>query len=248
MISISPSQDDVYNVLTAFLTAIMPAGMPIVRGQENRVPQPRRKNQIVLWPLRLPRIMTNIDDYEDCAFTAAIADDTMTVSAVLPGYPEIIAVGSTIFGPLGAIDAATIVTELGTGEGGVGTYTVTPSQTVTSQTLAAGRQEIMQAGEVVMQIDVHGPRSWDNAQKITTLLRDPFATEFFKTSFAAGTIAPLYTEDATQAPFPDGEQQTEDRYMVVAHLEANQTIIVPQQFADQLEADGIDVDAAYPAS
>ena len=62
--------------------------------------------------------------------TGAISGTTLTVSAVTSGT---LVVGQTIQGS--TVTAQTIITALGTGAGGVGTYTVNNSQTVTSRTL-----------------------------------------------------------------------------------------------------------------
>jgi hypothetical protein len=64
--------------------------------------------------------------------TAAIAGTTMTVSAVLSGA---LFVGQVLSGS--GVTAATTITALGTGTGGVGTYTVSTSQTVASTTVTA---------------------------------------------------------------------------------------------------------------
>jgi hypothetical protein len=63
-------------------------------------------------------------------FTAAIAGATMTVSAVASGT---LAVGQHVTGT--GVTAGTRITALGTGVGGVGTYAVSPTQTVGSSTL-----------------------------------------------------------------------------------------------------------------
>ena len=63
-------------------------------------------------------------------FTAAIAGTTMTVSAVASGT---IYLGQTIQGT--GITAGTIVSAFGTGSGGTGTYTVSASQTIASETM-----------------------------------------------------------------------------------------------------------------
>ncbi len=70
---------------------------------------------------------TTISTVAPCAavFSATIAAVTMTVSAVTSGF---IAVGQTISGT--GVTAATTITALGSGVGGVGTYTVSISQTV----------------------------------------------------------------------------------------------------------------------
>jgi len=62
--------------------------------------------------------------------TGSITGTTLTVSAVASGT---LFVGQTIQGT--GVTALTIITALGTGSGGVGTYTVSTSQTVSSTTL-----------------------------------------------------------------------------------------------------------------
>jgi hypothetical protein len=63
-------------------------------------------------------------------FTGSIATTTLTVTSVLSGT---IAVGQAIFGQ--GVDQNTVITALGTGTGGVGTYTVSDSQTVASTSI-----------------------------------------------------------------------------------------------------------------
>ena len=71
-------------------------------------------------------------------FTGSISGTTLTVSAVVSGT---LAVGQLVTGtgvsasPPGS--SATYITALGTGTGGVGTYTVSVSQTVSSRTMSA---------------------------------------------------------------------------------------------------------------
>ena len=62
--------------------------------------------------------------------TGSISTTTLTVTAVASGT---LYVGQTIQGT--GVTALTVITALGTGSGGVGTYTVSTSQTVTSTTL-----------------------------------------------------------------------------------------------------------------
>ena len=63
-------------------------------------------------------------------FTGSIASTTLTVTSVLSGT---IAVGQAIFGQ--GVSQNTVITALGTGTGGTGTYTVSNSQTVASTTI-----------------------------------------------------------------------------------------------------------------
>lgn len=64
--------------------------------------------------------------------TGAIAGTTLTVSAVTSGT---LAVGQTITGS--GVTGGTTITALGTGTGGVGTYTVSATQTVSSTSITA---------------------------------------------------------------------------------------------------------------
>jgi hypothetical protein len=63
-------------------------------------------------------------------FTGSISTTTLTVTSVLSGT---IAVGQAIFGS--NVSQNTVITALGTGTGGVGTYTVSNSQTTASTTI-----------------------------------------------------------------------------------------------------------------
>lgn len=63
-------------------------------------------------------------------FTGSISTTTLTVTSVLSGT---IAVGQAIFGA--NIAQNTVITALGTGTGGTGTYTISDSQTVASTTI-----------------------------------------------------------------------------------------------------------------
>jgi hypothetical protein len=63
-------------------------------------------------------------------FTGSISTTTLTVTSVLSGT---IAVGQAIFG--NNVSQNTVITALGTGSGGVGTYTVSNSQTVASTSI-----------------------------------------------------------------------------------------------------------------
>jgi hypothetical protein len=63
-------------------------------------------------------------------FTGSISTTTLTVTSMLSGT---IAIGQAIFGQ--GMSQNTVITALGTGTGGVGTYTVSDSQTVASTTI-----------------------------------------------------------------------------------------------------------------
>lgn len=235
--TVSPNQDAIDVVLAAFLAGIVPSSVKVILGQENRVPEPIGDNFVLFWLLRRPRLATNVDTYSDVIFTASIAGSLMTVTAVETGE---IRVGAQVFGT-GLASGTVVITALGTGSGGTGTYTVSPSGTAVSQSMAAGGATQMQATQVDYQVEAHGPDSADLIQVISTLLRDPYAAERF--AELDENVSPLYSEDPMQLPFVNEQQQVENRWAIQAHLQANQTVIgIPQQFADTADIEVINVE------
>jgi hypothetical protein len=75
---------------------------------------------------------TNIEEQAVASTTITATYGVMTVSAVASGA---LAVGDTVTGT--GVTAATVITGLGTGTGGNGTYYVNNSQTVASETITA---------------------------------------------------------------------------------------------------------------
>jgi hypothetical protein len=221
--SLSLTEAQTLTALRSFLLSIMPAGMEIIRGLDNRVAEPVGPNFIVMTPMLRSRLGTNIDKYQDCAFTGSISGATLTVSSMNLGT---IAVGSTLFGA--NITAGTMITALGTGAGGVGTYTVSQSQAVASEIMACGSKNMLQPTQVTVQLDVHGPASGDNAAIITTAFRDEYATDAFSAS--GFDVAPLYADDGKQMPFENENQQVEERWVVDCVMQCNPIVGIPQQF------------------
>ena len=164
----------------------------------------------------------------------------MTVTAVQIGT---ITPTNTVFG-IGVAADTTIVNQLTGPTGGAGTYTITPSQTVAAETLSAGSIEVEQDTEIVIQIDVHGPASTDNAQTIATLFRDDYAVTVFEAE--AITITPLYADDPRQMPFINAASQYEDRWTIDLHMEISPIVSIPQEFADAVDLTVVDVDVTYP--
>ncbi|MDN7490595.1 hypothetical protein QZM35_23060 [Burkholderia sp. AU45274] len=239
-VSLSLSEVQTLTALRSFLLAVMPSGMEIVRGQDNRVPEPTGPNFITMTPILRGRLETNTDTYQDCAFIGSISASTLTVTAVQLGQ---LAVGNIVFGS--GVATPTTITGLGTGTGGVGTYTISPSQNVASGMMAAGVKDVMQPTKVTVQLDIHGPASGDNAQIITALFFDDYASQTFAaTGF---DVSPLYASEPNQVPFTNAEQQVEERWVVDVVMQCNPTLNVPQQFADQLKSSSIDVQSQYPA-
>lgn len=239
----APTQSGIQTALRAFLLAILPSGVECIESQDNRVPEPHGTDFVVMTPIRRERLETNVDTYTDCAFTASIASGVMTVTQMQIGA---ITIGNALLG-VGVTAGTTITAQTGGTPGGVGTYTVSPSQTLGARTLACGSASIVQPTKVTVQLDVHSASvgdAADMAQTIATLFRDEFATSFF-----AGLgldVSPLYAEDPKQVPFQNAESQWETRYVVDVHLQANQIVSPPQAFADALAVDLINVEATYP--
>lgn len=154
-----------------FLTDVLPAGVEIVQGQDNRVPPPASDNYVVFWPSRRARLATNSHEYTPGADTKAATTEV----------------------------------------------------------------------ELIVQVDIHGSNSADNAQVVTTLWRDPYACEFMDP-----VAAPLFAEEPVQLPFWNDQEQTENRWVLKLHLQANVTVSTAQEFADTLTVDLIEVDTTYP--
>ncbi len=242
MASVSPTQSDIQKVLRAFLLDVLPSGtVDVIQGKDNKVPEPALPNYVVMTPTRRSRLSTNGDSFVDSLFTGSIAGTVMTIATVVRGA---IKIGSVVFGV--GVSAGTKVTAFLTGAGGVGTYTVTPSQTVALKTLAAGSRDMLQPTNVNIQLDVHGPLAADNAQIIATALCDEYATQKFAEHPGGYDVTPLYAEDPREMPFVNGEQQYESRFVIEVGLQANQVVSVPQQFASAVDVGLISVDAEYP--
>jgi hypothetical protein len=239
-IALSLTEIQAFTALRTFLLTVLPSGIEVLRAQANQVPEPQGSDFVMMTPLLRSRLATNVDTHEDCAFTGSITGNTLTVTAMKLGT---ITVGATLFGA--GIAAGTTITAPGTGAGGVGTYTVSQSQTVGSETIACGSKSMLQETQLNVQVDVYGPNSGDNAQIITTTFRDGYAVDVFASS--GFDVAPLYTDDAKQTPFISGESQYESRWTINCVMQINPVVTVPQQFADQLQAGLIDVQAQYPA-
>lgn len=226
--------------LLKFNQAIFGSDFETFRTQENRVPEPNAASFCMQTLINRARLSTNVDTYDDCQFTASIADDQMTVSAVAFG---LVTVGRTVFG----LDVAenTKITG-GPSDGGPGVYTVTPAgQAVSSRTMAAGIENILQPMRFDVQMDFYGADASDKATVFATVFRDEFGATIL--AGLPGGSAPLYTSDPKNMAFITEEQQYQARWTVVASLQINGVVTVPKEFADKIQIDRIAVDAFYQA-
>src|SRR5579859_975081 len=199
MPGLSPSEGDILTGLRAWLLSILPSGTEVIQGQVNRVPEPESSNFVIMTPLFKMRLSTNLHDYADVQFTAMVADDILTVSAVKFGK---IGVGNQIWDVGGLIPLGTTIVS-GPSAGGVGAYQLSAGGlSVASSTMAAGVEIVTGPVEAQVQLDVHAANlsnAGDMATSIVTLFRDAQAVDFF-TANSPG-IAPLYADDPHQIPF-----------------------------------------------
>lgn len=229
-VSISPTESQINAAFRTYLLNILPSGTEVVLGEQNRVSEPVGPDFLVFTPLFRTRLGTNWDTYLDLTYTGSISGSTLTITAA-PSTGGALQVGSPVYGP--SIIIGTTITALGTGAGGVGTYTISTSQNVASGMIASGDTQFVQPTQITVQVDVHGPNSSDNAQVISTLFRDAYT--FDALGGNAGIICPLYADDPKEVPFMNAEQQFETRWIVTALFQANQTVTVTgQQFATQV--------------
>jgi hypothetical protein len=226
--SITLTETQILTAMRGFLLEVLGSTFIVIRTGINRVPEPAQTDFVAMTPFLRNRLATNVDTATEIPFTGSISATTLDVTAIPSGT---LAAGMSLSGP--GLAVGSLITALGSGTGGTGTYTITPSQTVASGPIYAGTKAVEQSTEITVQLDVHGPNSAQNAQIVSTLLRDDFACEFF-----AGTsldIQPLYAADPRQVYFDNGEQQYEERWIVDACLQANPVVSVPQQFAGYVE-------------
>lgn len=239
MINLSLTEDQAFTAIRTFLLAVLAPGTEVIQAQTNRVPEPFGTDFVVMTKSMRERLETNIDSYADALFTGSITGTTLNISAVTYGS---LSVGSTIFGA--GIAANTTITAFGTGIGGIGSYTISPSQNISSEKIAAGVFNSLQPVKFTVQLDIHGDLGADNAHIISTLFRDDYGVQLFKSS--GFDVTPLYATEAKQLPFLNGEQQIESRWTMDIVVQCNPVVTVPQQFADQLAINIINVDAIYP--
>lgn len=245
IVSIVPNEDTIFTALRTFLEAIVPVGTEVLQGQTNRVPETEADDFVVMVPIRRARLSTNVDSNGDVFFTGDIATpvDGVSVMTVTEVFYGVIEVENQVFGP--TIANAPVVTEQLSGTvGGIGTYSIAPSLAlVPSGPLAAGVTRMKQPTDFHIQIDVHGPKSGDTSQIISTYFRDDAGYEAMQA--LNPNLSPLYADDPKQIPFTNENQQVENRWIIDSHLQANITVVIAQQYADTLNIDLIEVEATY---
>lgn len=255
---VSPIQSDLFKVLGRFLLDILPTGTEVFQSQVNRVPTPKSSNWVMMTPTRRSRFETNTDRTKDVSFLGSVANGVLTVTEVLIGQ---IVVPATLFGPT-VLPGTLITAQLTAGGvpigsfaisqdpvgdlGGPGNYQLSIPQNINPGKLASGAKQIYTPTEVAIQLDVYGPASVENAQIVSQIFRDEYAYDFFRN--LSDTITPLVADDPRQMPWINDQAQYENRWTVEATFQLNETLSIPQQYADSVILGVINVDAEYPPS
>jgi hypothetical protein len=235
-VTLNYTEADAFAALRGLILAIVPSGTEVIQAQANRVPEPNGSDFVLMTVIMRTRLSTNVDITQDTVFAGSIAGTVLTYDPPSRGD---LRSGVSIWG-IPALTTGTSLVSVDTPT----TATVSPSQSAPYGPLYAGYKTARQATELRVQLDVHGPVSGDNVQKLSTLLRDEYATAYFD---ATGLdLMALYAGDPRQVPFINGEAQWEERWALDVALQANQIVQVPQQFADEVHTGFIDVDAVYP--
>jgi len=258
VITLSLTEVATFTAFKAVMSSMLPS-LQVVLGQVNKVPQVRSEDFAIYWPTRRERLSTNVDESADALFVGTIVQDVMTVSSVLYGKP-------VLQGPVYGYDVlpnTTIIALIAVNPDGTGTYRISPSQTPTvdsgaigffqigssqiavgEEGLAGGVTKVTQNTKLMIQLDVHGPMSADNAQIISTLLRDEYGVSLFDPDNSG--VCPLFADDPKQMPYSNEQQQVENRWVIEVALQVNPTVVIPQQYADVLSIIPLSVDATFP--
>lgn len=239
----SITEAQVFEALGSLLATLLPQlGQQIVIGQVNRVPS-LLGDYIEMWPLGRPRLGTNVDTPVDCKFTASLVPidantSTMAVSSVTTGTIEL---GNQVFG-VNVANNTVIASQTSGPVGGVGNYVVSNSQTVASETMSAGEIQTATSTEFIIQCDVHGPNSGDNAQVMSQAIRSDFAVN----QMSGTGVTPLFSDDPRQTPFITAADQYEERWSIDVHLQITPIISTPVEFSDSTTITTEAVDVEFP--
>lgn len=239
------TQEQTFTALRAFLLYVLPTGIPVDQAQDNYVPEPSASDFVLMTPLRQERLSWNETTYQDNVFTGAIADTVLTVSAIAQSeggiLPGMLLTDGTW--PFTIAANTTVVNQLSGTPGGIGTYTVTPSQILASETIYAGARSDLVPTRFVVQLDVHGPNSGNYVKTIEGLFFSSVATDFFT---AEGyPVQALHASEGRQLTFIDAESQYEERWTMEVHLQTDPVLGTPIQFADQVAVHTVEAATQY---
>lgn len=110
-------------------------------------------------------------------------------------------------------------------------------------TPSTGTRSLTRPTQWAAQVDCYGEKAQDRALILSIALRSQYGCEFLG---ELGRAQPLYTGEPKQLPFVTGENQYTERWSFDAILQFNPTVTLPQQFADSLHVNLIEVDTKFP--
>jgi len=230
---ISITESNVMRALGDFLT--LSIGIEVIQGLDNMVPEPLSVDFAAMTPIGQKRLSFNVTDYADCSFLGSIIDGVLTIEELNFGT---VVVGSQLFGP--TVAANTLITEELTSD----TFSLSVDQTVTAESMATGNRQDLVPQIVTIQVDIHGPSSSEKSIIAEGLFRSGWGFDNIKAS--GYDISPLYCSEPRQIVFNNAEQQNEKRWSIDFSFQVNPIITIPQQFADSLEVEIVEVDTTYP--
>jgi len=255
------SEFAVFTSVRQFLQSLLPVGTEVVRAQTNRVPAPKSPLFVYMTPLLRTPLSKSIVSTHDVLLTGSIAEQVLTVTAlqqgrILPWLP--------LIGPTVTPGTRILPFAQGSGNGGLGTYLVSPAQTVAETSMKAGSMAVMQPTQLDMQIDFYGLDSGDAAQTVAAVFQTEYAVNELDAyglplRDAEGavlldgfgnelqqvftiSVAPLYAGVARNIAFVSSESQYQARWSLDVSLQINPIVYLPQEFADQLDLTLVDAD------
>ena len=150
---------------------------------------------------------TTITATSNSSFTGSITGTTLTVTAVASG---IVAIGQVVTGT--GVAASTTITALGSGTGGTGTYTVSPTQpTAVASTALVGTTTLGSAGTyTVSQSQIVA----SNAMTATTVVASPTTITAFSTgSGGTGTYTISSSQTVPSTAMTSSMSVVQDTYI-----------------------------------
>ncbi|CAG4887976.1 phage neck terminator protein [Paraburkholderia saeva] len=110
-VTISITESNVFNALRTFMLGILPAGVEIVQGQDNSVPEPQGPDFVEMTMISMPRLSTNEITYTDAGTNPGTRNAMQSIKARIqidvhgPNSADNSAIISTLFRDEYACDA-----------------------------------------------------------------------------------------------------------------------------------------------
>jgi hypothetical protein len=241
---ITPVQVDAQAAMQAFIQSLLPSA-DVIAAQANRAAEPQTGSFVVMTPVTLERLSTNFEQYGDVRAVGSISGQAFTVTAVTIGS---IALGNPLDGT-GVTPGTYIAAQTSGPPGGAGTYTLNNSMTIPGpEAFSVGTWIMHAAYRMRMQLDFHSDdyTAYAWAQTVGIVLRSDNGVRFFADlPSPQNNVRPLYADEPAQRPFTNDQQQIEWRWVLDAHIQINQTVLVPQDYADKVHVGLIPVDIFY---